>query len=141
MLLKTDVREAVLFNKQSEGTKQKVSVFIKRACSAITNGNYAVSRTLESTHELEHRSLIKDLWLEVRNLIMPRLSLDARKKVVLLHNSGLSVRKIKTRLSEENVDITRRSLYRLIKKFRKPTSIWICIVENERRKSHKRWPL
>ena len=35
----------------------------------------------------------------------------------MLHSSGFSVGKIKTRLSEENVDVTRRSLYRLIKKF------------------------
>ena len=48
---------------------------------------------------------------------MPRLSLDARRKVILLHNSGLSVKKIESRLSEENVNTTRRSLYRLIQKF------------------------
>ena len=47
---------------------------------------------------------------------MPRLSLDARRKVILLHNSGLSVKKIESRLSEENVNTTRRSLYRLIQK-------------------------
>ena len=35
----------------------------------------------------------------------------------MLHSSGFSVGKIKARLSEENVDVTRRSLYRLIKKF------------------------
>ena len=50
-------------------------------------------------------------------LNMPRLSLDARRKVIMLHNSGLPVRKIKSRLSEEKVYITRRSLYRLIKRF------------------------
>ena len=48
---------------------------------------------------------------------MPRLSLDARRKVILLHNSGLSVKKIESRLSEENVNTTWRSLYHLIQKF------------------------
>ena len=48
---------------------------------------------------------------------MPRLSLDVRRKVILLHSFGFSVRKIKTRLSKENVTITQRSLYRLISKF------------------------
>ena len=45
-------------------------------------------------------------------LNMPRLSLDTRRKVILLHNSGLFVKKIESRLSEENFDTTRRSLYR-----------------------------
>ena len=35
----------------------------------------------------------------------------------MLHSSGFSVSKIKTRLSEENVAITQQSLYRLINKF------------------------
>ena len=51
-------------------------------------------------------------------IVKNRLSLEARRKVVLLHNAGFSVMEIKKRSSEEHAFVTRRSLYRLIIKFR-----------------------
>ena len=48
---------------------------------------------------------------------MPRLSLDARKRAVELHQSRFSVEDIHARLREEKKYITKRSLQRLIKKY------------------------
>ena len=48
---------------------------------------------------------------------MPRLCLNARRKVIVLHSAGSPVAAIKTCLNEENIFVTRRSLDRLIKKF------------------------
>ena len=52
-------------------------------------------------------------------------SLDARRKVILLHSSGFSVRKITTHLSEENVVITQQSLYPLINNFQQTIDVYI----------------
>ena len=49
---------------------------------------------------------------------MPRLCLNARRKVIVLHSAGFPVAAIKTRLNEEKIFVTRWSLDRLIKKFR-----------------------
>lgn len=49
---------------------------------------------------------------------MPRLSLDARKRVVTLFEKGIGVRDIQDRLGEEDVTVTRQTLYRLIQKFK-----------------------
>ena len=47
---------------------------------------------------------------------MPRMSLDTRKRVILLKNKGFSVSKILTRLKQEQISITRQTLYNLLKK-------------------------
>jgi len=49
---------------------------------------------------------------------MPRLDLNARRKVILLHNAGVSIKCIEDRLKDEEVVVTRRSLHRLIKKYK-----------------------
>ena len=54
---------------------------------------------------------------------MPRLCLNARRKVIVLHSTGSPVAAIKTRLNEENIFVTRRSLDRLIKKFRETKEV------------------
>ena len=48
---------------------------------------------------------------------MPRLSLDARKRVVTFFEKGMCIKDILKRLEEENVLVTRQTLYRLIRKF------------------------
>ena len=48
---------------------------------------------------------------------MPRLSLDARRRVVTFFEKGMCVKDILKRLEEENVLVTRQTLYRLIRKF------------------------
>lgn len=50
-------------------------------------------------------------------IIMPRLDLVTRKRVVTLFSRGYSVSKIKKRLDEENVFISTRSLYKLVRKY------------------------
>ena len=65
---------------------------------------------------------------------MPRLSLNARRQVITLHNSGLSVAVILKRLREENVLVKRRSLHRLIKKFRETMKY----TDLDRRKQEKK---
>ena len=47
---------------------------------------------------------------------MPRLSLETRGRVILLGNKGYSVSKIKQRLKEEGLSVSKVSLYKLIKK-------------------------
>ena len=49
---------------------------------------------------------------------MPRLSLQARRRVITLFSKGSSVRSIQKRLEEENIIVSRQTLYRLIRKFR-----------------------
>lgn len=49
---------------------------------------------------------------------MPRLSLQARRRVITLFSKGNSVRSIQKRLEEENIIVSRQTLYRLIRKFR-----------------------
>ena len=47
---------------------------------------------------------------------MPRLGLNSRQKVILLHNAGNSIKCIEDRLKEERTVVTRQSLQRLVKK-------------------------
>ena len=47
---------------------------------------------------------------------MPRMSLDTRKRVILLKDQGFSVSKILARLKQEQISITRQALYNLLKK-------------------------
>ena len=54
---------------------------------------------------------------DTRYDIMPRLSLDARRRVVTFFEKGMCVKDIQKRLEEENVSVTRQTLYRLIRKF------------------------
>ena len=49
---------------------------------------------------------------------MPRLSIEARRRVVSLHCIGYSVSSISERLQQENVEVSKRSIYNLVKKFR-----------------------
>ena len=49
---------------------------------------------------------------------MPRLSLDARRRVIILFEKGNSVRRIQQRLGDENIIVTRQTLHRLIRKFK-----------------------
>ena len=65
---------------------------------------------------------------------MPRLSLNARRQVITLHNSGFSVAVILKCLREENVLVTWRSLHRLIKKFREAMKY----MDLDRRKREKK---
>ena len=61
---------------------------------------------------------------------MPRLSLEARRRVVTLFEKGVSVRDIHKRLEEENCVVTKQTLYRLIQKFKRDG----VIVDLPRRK-------
>ena len=54
---------------------------------------------------------------DTRYDIMPRLSLDARRRVVTFFEKGMCVKDIQKRLEEENISVTRQTLYRLIRKF------------------------
>ena len=49
---------------------------------------------------------------------MIRLALGTRQSTVSLFNAGYSVAAIQQRLKEEDVIVTKRSLYRLVKKFK-----------------------
>lgn len=49
---------------------------------------------------------------------MPRLSIEAMRRVVSLHSIGYSVSSIFERLKQENVEVSKRSIYNLVKKFR-----------------------
>ena len=49
---------------------------------------------------------------------MPRLSIEARRRVVCLHSSGYSVSSIFERLKQENVQVSKRAIYNLLEKFR-----------------------
>ena len=42
---------------------------------------------------------------------MPRLSLDARRRVITFFEKGMCVKDILKRLEEENVSVTRQTLY------------------------------
>jgi len=50
--------------------------------------------------------------------IMPRLSYEARRRVISLYQSNYSVLEISKRLDVEKVDVTPRALYNLVKKYR-----------------------
>ena len=49
---------------------------------------------------------------------MPRLSIEARRRVVALYSRGYSVSTILQRLQLENVDVSKRAIYNLVKKWR-----------------------
>ena len=51
--------------------------------------------------------------------VMPRLSLEARRRDATLFEEGVSVRDIHKRLEEENFVVTKQTLYRLIQKFKR----------------------
>ena len=48
---------------------------------------------------------------------MPHLDIAARRRVIVLKQSGYSIAEIKQRLSEENISISLQSLFSLIKKY------------------------
>ena len=50
--------------------------------------------------------------------VMPRLSLEARRRIVSLYSGGFSVKSIVQRLDQENVSVSQRAVYNLVKKFR-----------------------
>ena len=54
---------------------------------------------------------------------MPRLSIEGRRRVVYLHSCGYSVSSIFQRLQQENVDVSKRAIYYLVKKFRVQGSV------------------
>ena len=58
-----------------------------------------------------------------RRFEMPRINYDVRKSVILLESKGYSIPAIHERLKEQGISITKRSLYRLSKKFRESKSI------------------
>ena len=49
---------------------------------------------------------------------MSRLSIEGRRRVVCLLSCGYSVKNIYERLQQENVDISIRAIYNLVKKFK-----------------------
>ena len=48
---------------------------------------------------------------------MPRLDIATRRRVIVLRQSGYSVREIKKRLNEENISISLQALFNLVKKY------------------------
>ena len=48
---------------------------------------------------------------------MPRLSIEARRRVISLYSVGYSVSTIFKRLEQENVQVSKRSMYNLVRKF------------------------
>lgn len=48
---------------------------------------------------------------------MPRLSIEARRRVAFLYSSGYSVTTISQRLDQEGVKISKQVLYNLVKRF------------------------
>ena len=48
---------------------------------------------------------------------MPRLDLQSRRKIIILRRLGYSILEIKKRLEEENILVTRQSLYKLLWKY------------------------
>jgi len=55
---------------------------------------------------------------------MPRLSIEARRRVVCLLASGYSVKNIYQRLQQENVDVSIQAIYNLVKKFQVRGSVF-----------------
>ena len=47
---------------------------------------------------------------------MPRLSIEARKRVIILRSVGYSIQEIRERLAEENISISLQSLFNLLRK-------------------------
>ena len=54
---------------------------------------------------------------------MPRLTISARQRVVTLYSRGYFVSQIKKHLDEENVYISKRSLYKLMGKYEETGNI------------------
>ena len=54
---------------------------------------------------------------------MPRLTISARQRVVALYSRGYSVSQIKKRLNEENVHISKHSLYKLMRKYKETGNV------------------
>ena len=55
---------------------------------------------------------------------MPRLSISERERVIALHSRGMKVPDIFRRMQLEDVDITLRAVYNLVKKY---TTKGMCI--------------
>ena len=51
-------------------------------------------------------------------MAMPRLTIEAKRRVISLHSVGYSVSTIFRRLEQENVQISKRAIYNLVEKFR-----------------------
>ena len=49
---------------------------------------------------------------------MPHLSIEDRRRIVSLYSIGYSVSSIFERLEQENVEVSKCSIYNLVKKFR-----------------------
>ena len=49
---------------------------------------------------------------------MPRLSIEARRRVIALRGIGYSVQEIRKRLAEENISISLQSLFNLLRKYK-----------------------
>ena len=64
---------------------------------------------------------------------MTKLALSARRSTVSMFNAGYSMAAIQQRLEEEDITITKRSLYRLIKKF-KEKGVYTDLHRRERDK-------
>ena len=54
---------------------------------------------------------------------MPRLDLNARKRIIVLSRNGSSSSEIHHRLRQEDIHVTKRSINRLLQKFRDHGSI------------------
>ena len=54
---------------------------------------------------------------------MGRMSIDTRSRVVFLGQKGYKWKSIHERLVEEGIEVSKTSLYRLIKKFRETGSV------------------
>lgn len=68
---------------------------------------------------------------------MARLNNECRRRVVTLYSRGHSVTEIRKRLQEENILISRQSLYNLINKFRKGTPVADGQLRRRKRKITK----
>ena len=54
---------------------------------------------------------------------MPRLSIEARRRVLSLHSRGYSVSSIFRRLQQENVDVSKCATYKLVKKWKLKSTV------------------
>ena len=48
---------------------------------------------------------------------MPQLTIEARRRIISLHSVGYSVSTVFRRLEQENVQISKRAIYKLVEKF------------------------
>jgi len=74
-----------------------------------TNSQYNLRRKADNR--------VTTIVLSVCVEIMPRLSFEARHRVISLYSSNYSVLSISQRLEAEKVPVTTRALYNLVKKF------------------------